>query len=325
MKLVYAYQTRANFGDALNEVLWERLIPGLLDDDPREGFLGIGTLVGFPVERDSTVHVFSSGAGYDGVTAWQGSRRVWCVRGPLTAHLLGLEPGVALTDGALLAPAVLEVARAPMNAAGSISVVPHWQSLRYSGWDRACDDAGLRLISPLDTPERVHAAIAGSRLVLAEALHAAICADSLGVPWIPFVSTANISLFKWVDWCASVGVAFAPMVLPPPSADAVLAFGRPNLGRWGARRNIDAETALAELHGRTRHAARGRGAAPGTLRPVLRRVLAEASGRYTPARTAEALRAAALGPVTLSHEGERERLRTQLLERLHALAASVRP
>ena len=51
------------------------------------------------------LHVFSTGAGYDAVETWRTERRIWCVRGPMTARLLGTD--ASLTDGAILAPDVL--------------------------------------------------------------------------------------------------------------------------------------------------------------------------------------------------------------------------
>src|ERR1700733_3845761 len=182
MKLVYFRGKQLNFGDDLNGVLWPRLLPDLFDDMGAEGFLGIGTLIGMATPGCTRLHVFSTGAGYDAVDTWQTERQVWCVRGPITARLLG-------TD-----------------AAGRwVGVVPHWQSLLFPGWQAACDAAGFRLISPIDTPERVHAAIGSVSLVLTESLHGAIFADTMGIPGGPFVTTRNVSALKWVDWCLSVG------------------------------------------------------------------------------------------------------------------------
>ena len=76
--------------------------------------------------------------------------------------------------------------------------------------------AGFRLISPIDTPERVHAAIGSVSLVLTESLHGAIFADTMGIPWIPFVTTRNVSALKWVDWCLSVGVSVRTRALATP-------------------------------------------------------------------------------------------------------------
>lgn len=43
MKLFY-YEPGNNFGDQLNPWLWQKLIPGILDNDETNTFVGIGTL-----------------------------------------------------------------------------------------------------------------------------------------------------------------------------------------------------------------------------------------------------------------------------------------
>ena len=45
MKLVYYQDPKGNFGDDLNPWLWERLLPGRLDDDPSELLVGMGTIL----------------------------------------------------------------------------------------------------------------------------------------------------------------------------------------------------------------------------------------------------------------------------------------
>jgi succinoglycan biosynthesis protein ExoV len=334
MKLVYFHGKQPNFGDDLNGVLWPRLMPGLFDDQGTEGFLGIGTLIGMATPGVTRLNVFSTGAGYDSVDSWQMDRKVWCVRGPITAKLLGAEPEAALTDGAILTPDVMPAAAGDPTGR-AVGVVPHWQSLHHPGWDEACRAAGFRLISPIDTPERVHAAIGGVSLILTESLHGAIFADTMGIPWVPFVTTRNVSAMKWVDWCLSVGVDFAPKPLPPPSASAALAFGRPDQGGADGLLHFDAEAAMTEFRQRVAmhqgHAAAT--AAPG-MKARLRSAVREAARRsplvsralgFSPARTAEHLAKAAKVAPKLSAASHRATLRVAMLERLRAFEQLHRP
>ncbi len=321
MQLIYCQGQELNFGDDLNAVLWPSLLPRLLDGAGREGFLGIGTLVGRPFSGCAHLHVFSSGAGYDPIERWQNEHTVWCVRGPLTAKLLGVTADLAVTDGAILAPALFGPAAG--DASGrAIGVVPHWESLHFPGWNAACAAAGMRLISPVDTPANVHAAIGAMSLVLTESLHGAILADAMGVPWIPIASTGNVSALKWVDWCLSVGVSFAPMPIAPPSVAAALAFGRPMGGQTG-RVVLDAEAALAAFRGRMM----GSLHAPQTLRHRAKSVLRAVAGRrasasrmlgFSPARTAAALALAAGLAPSLSRDTWRSLLRERMQEKLLA-------
>lgn len=331
MKLVYFRGKQPNFGDDLNAVLWPHLLPAMFEGSGgNEGFLGIGTLIGMPTPGCQRLHVFSTGAGYDLIRDWRVERKVWCVRGPITAKLLDVEDDAALTDGAILTP---EVLRAPLpDATGRVvGVVPHWQSLHFPGWDDACKSAGFRLISPIDTPENVHAAIGGVSLILTESLHGAILADTMGIPWLPFITTKNVSALKWVDWCLSVDVEFTPMPLPPPSAAAALAFGRARAGVPGEPLRFDAEAALVEFRQRVTQHAHEKG------RPGLKLGLRKAVGnlaQQSPAvnralgfgadRTGSHLAALAKRAPNLSAASRRADLRSAMLERLRAFEGAHR-
>jgi len=324
MQLIYFRGKQQNFGDDLNAELWPRLLPGLFAADHRAGFLGIGTIIGMNLPSCDSLDIFSSGAGYARLDDWHPGRRVWCVRGPLTAQLLGCSPDVALTDGAILAPELFN--EAASDPGGHIGVVPHWESLHFPGWTQTCEQAGMRLITPIDTPANVIRGLRSCRLVLTESLHGAILADALDIPWIPFISTRNVSAFKWVDWCLSVGLTFAPVTISPPSVNAALHFGRPDQMPRDQPRAYDAEAALAEYRGRLNSAA---APAPGRVRALLldgaRRaashgtVLGRAMG-FHPGRTAAALRRAADLPPALSRRSLRVSLRDRMMDRLYDLA-----
>jgi succinoglycan biosynthesis protein ExoV len=328
MKLVYFRGKQPNFGDDLNGVLWPKLMAGLFDEVGTEGFLGIGTLIGMPTPGCTRLHIFSTGAGYDAVDTWQTERQIWCVRGPITARLLSTD--AVLTDGAILTPDVMG-APAGDPSGRAIGVVPHWQSLHFPGWEAACKAAGMRLISPTDTPDRVHAAVGAVSLVLTESLHGAIFADTLGIPWIPFVTTRNVSAMKWVDWCLSVGLTFTPVPVPPPSASAALAFGRPDHGTDDAPLYFDAEAAMTEFGQRVAmHDATP--AVPGLnararvgLREITRRspLVSRLLG-YGPDRTAERLNNAARLEPKLSTASRRADLRSAMLERLRSFEKTQR-
>lgn len=36
-------------------------------------------------------------------------------------------------------------------------------------------------------------------MVLADAMHAAIIADAMRVPWLPLITSPQINTFKWLD------------------------------------------------------------------------------------------------------------------------------
>ncbi len=221
MRLHY-YYLQPNFGDSLNTWLWERLLPGRWDPDDGVLFSGIGTLIHRVMPRARRWIVFTSGAGYGPAPADFGGKgwEVVAVRGPLTAQVLRLPPRASVSDGALLLAGLEEFA--PPESGSGVIFVPHHQAKPDGDWAEACLRAGVELVNPLDDSRRVIERIRGARLVLADAMHAAIVADAFRVPWVPLVSSPRISAFKWLDWTLSMEVPYEPLELPPVSAKAVL-------------------------------------------------------------------------------------------------------
>jgi len=329
MKLLYFKGDAPNFGDDLNLALWPRLAPALFaEEEDGDGFLGIGTVIGMRLDGLRRVHVFSSGAGYAPIDRTARPYRFHCVRGPLTARLLGLERDRAVTDGALLTPLAEGFPR-HVAPCGRVAVVPHYES--GPRWREACQLAGFSYIDPSRPPAEVIADIAGAGLVLTESLHGAIIADSYGIEWIPFATSRNFSVFKWVDWTMSVGVDLAVATVPPPDPQPLLRFGRPLAGEWGGVIRHDADDASREMNGRLAQAAAVAAAGPRSspglraiaktmLRhlPLARRLLG-----FTPQRTADGLHRLLRHQRFLSEETRRDSLRACLLERLDRLIAEA--
>jgi succinoglycan biosynthesis protein ExoV len=325
MKLLYFRGRHPNFGDDLNGLLWPKLAPGLFASADHADFLGIGTIIGMVGTDCDPLHVFSSGAGYLTVDQRMTARcRFWCVRGPLTADLLGLDADIALTDGAILTPAILP---APERRP-DIVVVPHWETVladkSLNKWETACALAGMTLVTPIQAPELAIPRIAGASLVLTESLHGAIIADTYGVPWIAFATSANFSVFKWMDWTRSVGVPLRIHPVRPPDTALLLRFGRPTIGEWGACVEPDDGAAMADFRGRNKTDG---GHAPGAaarLRLTLKRRVdqsphLQALLGYSAARTAAALISLAGTEPCLSDDRLRKRLAERMTERLDAL------
>jgi succinoglycan biosynthesis protein ExoV len=217
MKLMYYRGRQPNFGDELNTYLWPRLFgPGFFDDDDREMFIGIGSIIGDYYPAAATKAVVGSGyGGYTPLpTALDQSWRFHFVRGPRTAQLLGLGPEAAITDAAVL---IRTVPTPPAAAPAAVSFIPHFESLDRGNWRKACALAGIQLIDPTDPVDSVLAQIRGSGLVITEAMHGAIVADALRVPWTPVVPTVPTHRFKWLDWTESLGISYRPARIFPSS------------------------------------------------------------------------------------------------------------
>lgn len=242
MKLYYCEVDGGNFGDDLNPWLWPRLLPEVEfgDDDDGWTFVGIGTLLNdYHVARFPTLDeklIFGTGAGLfrDGFrpVAPDPTWHVVAVRGPLTAELLGLPRDAAVTDPAAL---LADVAVEPTVPDAATLYVPHVSNAGPQ-WRSVCRRAGIAYLEPSAGVERVLAAIAASDLVLAEAMHAAMAADALRVPWIP-IRSHGIDPFKWRDWCASLEMAYRPQRLP-------VLWNRPEEESWLAANYRDLKERL---------------------------------------------------------------------------------
>jgi len=129
MKLTFYKGDIPNFGDDLNNILWDALIaPGFFDDNDDELFLGVGSILWDYLPPNSKKIVMGSGyGGYSGKPNLQdGSWDVAFVRGPRTAKALNLDPKLAITDAAILTRFMnLPVQPKKYN----VSFMPHWESI----------------------------------------------------------------------------------------------------------------------------------------------------------------------------------------------------
>lgn len=226
MKLYYYHCPTGNFGDDLNPWLWKKLIPELIDNDDNNLFVGIGTLLNHRIPQTPNKIVFGTGLGYGQKPEIDSRWRFYCVRGPLTAQALGLEPALAITDGAAL---VATIEQQPMVRNGGIAYIPHHQSALNADWGNICSQLGIRYIDPAWSVEKVFVEIRRSSTLLTEAMHGAILADTFRIPWQAITCYDHILDFKWADWCGSLNLKYQPKKIPPV---------------WDAERNLPAITRI---------------------------------------------------------------------------------
>jgi len=320
MKLVYYKRDVPNFGDDLNGVLWPALAPELFSDPkPQDdGFVGIGTIIGMDPGPTRRLHVFSSGIGNDPVDNWRDlDVTYWCVRGPISAQTLGLEPSRALSDGALLTPFV-EGFPKTATGEGGVLVIPHFQSITHGGWEKACALAGFELVDPRGSPREIVARIASAKVVLTESLHGAVFADLYGVPWHAFAPSRHFGVTKWVDWLAGLGRDLELTLVPAPDPRLVFAYGRRN-EPLGSRLRFTVDQAMEELDARIAPDVK-----PSAPKAALKRLGAQVPGLtgallgFTPERTAEALTRLAVQGMEPTPRALIERLQEQMMERFGA-------
>ena len=219
--LYFREHALTNFGDDLNAWMWSELLPGMWDPADDVWLCGIGTILNKEMMPPGRKWIVAgSGVGYGlppedfGGPSW----RILAVRGPLTAKVLGIDSGFAVTDGAILLSALPEYAPLPESERHGIVFMPHYQSLPAGNWQESCEAAGFEFLDPREDSKSIVRRIRSAKFVLADAMHAAIVADTVRVPWIPLVTSPNINTFKWLDWTLSMGVEYHPTKLAPSTS-----------------------------------------------------------------------------------------------------------
>jgi succinoglycan biosynthesis protein ExoV len=214
MKLYYYETTNPskNFGDELNLWLWPRVF-NFFDECSRHVFVGIGTIINNDLPQwmndANNVVFFSSGAGYGNGVFLKKQRnwRIYCVRGPLSAKRLKLPQQFAITDGAVLLKRYFDPVSND-HRKHKFSYMPHFRHGNPHLFQAICQKLGIHYIDPSGDIEGIITDILHSNMLISEAMHGAIIADTLRVPWIPVRTSPRILPFKWLDWCASIKVPY---------------------------------------------------------------------------------------------------------------------
>ncbi len=226
-----------NFGDELNQWLWPRLLPGFFDEKADRIFLGIGSILFDFHPPESKKIVFGAGyGGYTPVPAVDANWDIYFVRGPLTARAMGVDESLGVGDAAILLRSCIGT-RPPKRYRASF--MPHWESACDGGWKEACAGAGLHFIDPRSPVDAVLEAILASEVVVAEAMHGAIVADALRVPWVPARPIQEQHRRKWLDWAGALQMELRPMPLSPSNGleAAMRLFGGSGKGARRLRRH----------------------------------------------------------------------------------------
>jgi succinoglycan biosynthesis protein ExoV len=104
----------------------------------------------------------------------------------------------------------------PVAKKYKVSVIPYFRSLSYFNWEKICNELGYHYISPLAEKGIEHTIneIAASEKIICEAMHGAIIADIMRVPWHRFVLSTpetegeRVGEFKWMDWLYSIDLKY---------------------------------------------------------------------------------------------------------------------
>jgi succinoglycan biosynthesis protein ExoV len=220
MRYIYYKDEHGNFGDDLNSWIWPLLFGTIENRNLDKVFYGIGTILSKStklIDLDSNIPkvVFGTGVrpSFDPITidkSWD----IKFVRGPLSSMAIGGQ--VEYISDAAYTIRQLDSFPEFLNTdkIHEISLIPHISSTSKFDWRAICKKLGFNYISPHSESgvEDTIKEIASSKYVLAEAMHGAILADILRIPWKRFVLSTTtgegtmISEFKWMDWLFSLKI-----------------------------------------------------------------------------------------------------------------------
>jgi succinoglycan biosynthesis protein ExoV len=213
MKLHYFKDPNGNFGDDLNPWLWPKFLPDVLDDNADEWLIGIGTLINHRLPQAPVKHVMGSGVGYGELPHLDARWHFHALRGFESAQRLGVSDACVITDAAVLVRRVSWTRQALPQARHGLMFTG--RSLENYDWERVCREADVAFISCHWSVERVLSEMQRCDVLLTEAMHGAIVADALRVPWIPVNCSDEVLGFKWRDWLSSLRLPYEPSRITP--------------------------------------------------------------------------------------------------------------
>jgi succinoglycan biosynthesis protein ExoV len=211
MDLFYFQSEDKNFGDELNAKLLPALMPEAFGPGSPQGTLvGIGTILDNRLPNAPGARIVF-GSGVRGLSRPNVLDKGWdirFVRGPISAAITGA-PYIA--DPAYAVRLLPQYADARAGA-GPVGLMPHFGSLSAAPWATIAERCGMAYIDPTGDVDEVLRQISACQGVVAEAMHGAILADALRVPWMRLAAAAwrregiHVHGLKWIDWAMSLGV-----------------------------------------------------------------------------------------------------------------------
>jgi len=208
------YRDTKNFGDAFNTFLFSEIIDVKKLPNDTGMVFGVGSILSEKFGLDVSSNVLTLGTGVRGIdinrerTPLHVSNKSWS-RGVFSEAISGIE---SIADGAyafMLHPRYRQLLDEPRRIEKKLGIIPHYSSLARFPWSRVAD-AQFKIISPLQDFLDVCREILSCEMVLCEAMHGAIFADMLRVPWLRldflsrYFENPEISYLKWNDFYSGV-------------------------------------------------------------------------------------------------------------------------
>lgn len=217
MIIEYCKSKSYNFGDDLNPWLWPKLLGDeLFSENDGIYLVGIGTVLttkrlNVQLANAQKIIIFSSGAWDDSAPVLSDKCTVYGVRGPRTAKRLGLSADKVIGDGAYL---LRKVALPAVEKLHDVGFIPHHGSEQYVDWSLICEQLGIQFISAKQPVESFLQQLNSCKRIVTEAMHGAIVADAMRIPWTAVKFSPLFCEEKWYDFAESMQLNLTFFQLP---------------------------------------------------------------------------------------------------------------
>jgi len=208
MNLFFYNAIDGNFGDDLNPWLWSKLL-GDFNNYKDVDFVGIGSILDERINKGKNKKIIFGAGIRDLIFSPRGNFDVRFVRGPLSSKVFGNSNYI--TDSAYCL-ALLEKKYLNIKKQYDCSIIPYFRHRKIINWKLFEKITGIHVIFPDSDVEGVIEEIGKSEKIICGAMHGAIIADVLRVPWkrLRFGTHGSESYFtseiKWHDWLYSMEI-----------------------------------------------------------------------------------------------------------------------
>lgn len=189
-----------NFGDNLNDIIFPSLGVNnsllykkhlVITDNC---YLGLGSILGSRINKPLTI--IGSGIGGGNLPSTFTFQDGF-VRGKLTCKVLNISESYALGDTAYFLKTYMQNL-ASATKKYKYGIIPHWKT-KFSKNNE-------NIISPDLPVDDFIRRVSECEFILSEAMHGAICADILRVPFAPVKIGNNFNERKWNDWASVLDI-----------------------------------------------------------------------------------------------------------------------
>ena len=206
MKLYY-WRDQKNFGDLLGQLLIKRFCKkdAIWSSAETSEIIMVGSILEHMPKNYSGV-VAGCGKLLEGSKIDLTKAKILSLRGPLTAK--GIPNVPVLGDPAMIADELVPIPEKKHD----LGLIPHWsdQQLEHNPIFKKYNP---RIIRVSDDPLKVITEIGECKKIVSSSLHGIILADAFHIPRRIEIAPAMLArpdieggLFKWMDYCASIGM-----------------------------------------------------------------------------------------------------------------------